>query len=118
MNPATETAGFAAPKNTTQITIVDNAEGDDQPGTYLTAYTVQHDGFLLTVDYFAGYANWSVYVTMTTDEPTTTATMSDLLAAHENGQGIADYLNANELTTKLNERHERRHEFDGLVLTV
>lgn len=104
--PATVIA--TAPTSVDAIEIVDNSPLE--PGTYLTAWKQTGDDWQLTVDYFEHEARWAVYGTMGDDtSPVTVAKMADILAAHEDAQGIADHLNdAHPLTPILWDNSRRK----------
>lgn len=89
--------------STRRLFIIDHAEvGGANPGEYLTAYTRNGDGWKLTVDYFHSTASWAVYALVDDDEPLTTERLAAMLEGHEDAQGIADHLNSNPLTERLN----------------
>jgi hypothetical protein len=104
--PATVIA--TAPTSVDAIEIVDNSPLE--PGTYLTAWKQTGDDWQLTVDYFEHEARWAVYGTMGDDtSPVTVSKMADILAAHEDAQGIADHLNnAHPLTPILRDNSQRK----------
>jgi hypothetical protein len=104
--PATVIA--TAPTSVDSIKIVDNSPLE--PGTYLTAWKQTGDDWQFTVDYFETEGSWAVYGTMGDDTtPITVSKMTDILAAHEDAQGVADHLNdAHPLTPILRENGQRK----------
>lgn len=113
MNPAKEIANVAVPKMT-ELTITDHAETADEAGLYLTAHTVEVGDWNMTVDYFQSDRAWSVY--LNADNATVSAQdMASILAAHEDAQGIADYLNQHTFTTMLNDAAQTRQNLSTLV---
>ena len=97
-----------APTSVDSIEIIDNSPLE--PGTYLTAWKQAGDDWQLTVDYFETEGRWAVYGTMGDDtRPVTVSKMADILAAHEDAQGIADHLNdAHPLTPILRDNSQRK----------
>ena len=112
-----ETTVLTSGDGTTRLRIVDHAVSEDEAGAYLTAYTKAGDDWLVTVDYFKPQGGWNVYVRMGDDTvPVTASTMADVLAAHEDAQGIADHLNAHEITRRLNEAATVRRQLAELTV--
>lgn len=104
-----------APTSVDSIEIVDNSPLE--PGTYLTAWKQTGDDWQLTVDYFEHEGRWAVYGQMGDDtSPVTVSKMTDILAAHEDAQGIADHLNvAHPLTPILQDNARRKDVFVGAL---
>jgi len=105
------------PTSVDAINIVDN--DDTEPGTYLTAWRAEGEDWVLTVDYIGDSGKWDVYGFMTDHNPITTATMTDLLAAHEDAKGIADHLNdAHPITPLLQVRKQQQDAFGEALLAA
>lgn len=118
LDPAVDIAAAPSSEVTrTRLQIVDHADTADEAGVYLTAYKKTGDDWLVTVDYFEDQAGWQVYVRMG-DETTavTRSIMTDVLAAHEDAQGIADHLNSHDITTRLNDAATVRRQLAELTV--
>jgi hypothetical protein len=103
LNPSSDIAAVPSSEVTrTRLQIVDHADTADEAGIYLTAYRQTGNDWLVTVDYFEDQSAWQVYVRMGDETtPVTPSIMADILAAHEDAQGIADHLNSHDITTRL-----------------
>lgn len=106
----------------TRLFIVDHAQGQDAPGTYMTAYKRTGVDWTMTVDYFEDHGQWAVYALLGDDTgPLTREVMCDFLAAHEDAQGVADHFNAHPLTVTLNAARGVRTQtqaLNGLEVTI
>ena len=123
VNPTTDKAQVPTSEDSrTRLFIVDHAQGEDTPGTYLTAYKCTGDDWYMTVDYFEDHGQWAVYALMGDDSaPLTREAMYEFLAAHEDAQGVADHLNAHPLTATLNAAlgvRKKTRGIDGLEVII
>ena len=101
------------------LTIVDHADGDELPGTYLTAWSQSGDEWRITVDYIGDGGSWGVYVELNPcAEAITRELMAEIAAAHEAAQQIADGLNANPITERLNAARQQREDHAAFVATL
>jgi hypothetical protein len=101
------------------LTIVDHADGDDIPGTYLTAWSEAGDDWRITVDYIGDGDSWGVYVELEPcAEAITRELMAEIAAAHERAQQIADGLNANPITERLNAARRQREDHAAFVAAL
>jgi hypothetical protein len=108
-----------ATKNPAALTIVDHADGDDVPGTYLTAWSQSGDDWRITVDYIGDGGSWAVYVELDPcAEAITRELMAEIAAAHETAQQIADGLNENPITERLNSARRQREEHAAFVAAL
>ena len=114
--PATDKA--TAPTSVDALTVIDNAPFE--PGTYLTAWKQTGDDWQLSVDYFEHESRWAVYGVMGADtSPLTVSKMAEILAAHEDAQGVADHLNnTHALTPVLRRNRERKEQVAGFLAAM
>jgi hypothetical protein len=101
------------------LTIVDHADGDDVPGTYLTAWSQSGDDWRITVDYIGDGGSWAVYVELDPcAEAITRELMAEIAAAHEAAHQIADGLNENPITERLNAARRQREDHAAFVAAL
>lgn len=112
------TGKATAPTSVDALTVIDNAPFE--PGTYLTAWKQTGDDWQLSVDYFEHESRWAVYGVMGADtSPLTVSKMAEILAAHEDAQGVADHLNnTHALTPVLRRNRERKEQVAGFLAAM
>jgi len=118
LNPTVDMAAVPSSEVTrTRLQIVDHADTVDEAGVYLTAYKKTGHDWLVTVDYFEDQGAWHVYVRIGDDTTAVTPSiMAEVLAAHEDAQGVADHLNTHEITRRLNEAATVRRQLAELTV--